>query len=524
MADSKKYDGSTWEHSLRKLTTATADIEPTIYTDGTAITAYSIKGNTVQSGTPTPANPVDVNGVGERTENLYNNTYYIQNANRNHCTVETLTTGFKLISNGGDTYLGSAGKSPDTASSTAINSSIEVKPETKYTLHLSSSPWCFVSYIGADGAYLNSSYINIPQRYVPIDYTFTTPANCKYVLFRLGSGVVESGDETSITDIMLVEGETAPTSYIPYGYKIPISTLQGTSNIYLSEPLYKIGNYADVINADGTITRNIGHIKLNTLTWSDYGTNQFASTQSIDKIYGSGVDTMLCDTYICAVNRSTLVNNAIAPWNSSTSNRLVAQDNQYSTAADWIAAMGDVGIWFILATPTTEQITLPTIPTTEGANSITVDTTVQPSEFTATWTGWHNAYVKKKSENLFDKDNTTVENAYLSEVDNEFVWYVSSDSRSVKIPCEGNTEYTLSVGQNLSVFRIALSSINDVEPTGVRCSKVVNSSNISQYTFTTSNNDKYIIFQGNAAFVDIWLNSLMLVKGSTALPYAPYWE
>lgn len=28
-------------------------------------------------------------------------------------------------------------------------------------------------------------------------------------------------------------------------------------------------------------------------------------------------------------------------------------------------------------------------------DSYTVDTTVQPSEFTATWTGWHNASVKE---------------------------------------------------------------------------------------------------------------------------------
>lgn len=49
----------------------------------------------------------------------------------------------------------------------------------------------------------------------------------------------------------------------------------------------------------------------------------------------------------------------------------------------------------VLPTPTTTQITMPSIPTTEGANSITVDTTVQPSEFTATWTGWHNANVKE---------------------------------------------------------------------------------------------------------------------------------
>lgn len=55
MADSKKYDGSQWEHSLRKQTIASEIIVPptTIYCDGSNITTYSIKGNTVQSGTGT---------------------------------------------------------------------------------------------------------------------------------------------------------------------------------------------------------------------------------------------------------------------------------------------------------------------------------------------------------------------------------------------------------------------------------------------------------------------------------------
>lgn len=65
MADSKKYDGSQWEHSLRKLTTATEAVENPLYSDGTAITSYTIKGNTVQNGTPTPNHPLPVVGVGE---------------------------------------------------------------------------------------------------------------------------------------------------------------------------------------------------------------------------------------------------------------------------------------------------------------------------------------------------------------------------------------------------------------------------------------------------------------------------
>lgn len=403
MVDSKKYDGSQWEHSLRKMTTATEAVENPLYSDGTAITAYTLKGNTVQSGTPTPSNPVEVNGVGERTENLYNNTYYIQNANRNHCTVETLTTGFKLISNGGDTYLGSAGKSPDTASSTAINSSIEVKPETKYTLHLSSSPWCFVSYIGTDGTYLNSSYINIPQRYVPIDYTFTTPANCKYVLFRLGSGVVESGDETSITDIMLVEGETAPTSYIPYGYKIPISSGQTVLNpMYFSQQLYKIGDTTDSFISSGTATYAVRKYEITgqeNIEWKK-------STAYLGGFYTSwrnsfnGIDNtqFYCShaQYVASLDNYQQG----TCYSDGSCNIRIMPDS--STVQDWIdylttqyANGTPVTIVYKLITPTTETVTAPSIPTTEGANTITVETTVQPSEFTATWTGWHDSSVKE---------------------------------------------------------------------------------------------------------------------------------
>lgn len=65
MADSKKYDGSIWEHSLRKLTTATEAVENPLYSDGIAITNYTISGNTVQNGTPTPDSPVMPEGCGD---------------------------------------------------------------------------------------------------------------------------------------------------------------------------------------------------------------------------------------------------------------------------------------------------------------------------------------------------------------------------------------------------------------------------------------------------------------------------
>lgn len=74
MATIKKYNGSTWENTTaRKYETKSEIITPptTIYTDGTAITAYTIKGNTVQNGTPTPSNPVEVVGVGTLDSGQY---------------------------------------------------------------------------------------------------------------------------------------------------------------------------------------------------------------------------------------------------------------------------------------------------------------------------------------------------------------------------------------------------------------------------------------------------------------------
>lgn len=46
-----------WLHNLRKLTTATEAVENPLYSDGTAITSYTISGNTVQNGTGTTSYP-----------------------------------------------------------------------------------------------------------------------------------------------------------------------------------------------------------------------------------------------------------------------------------------------------------------------------------------------------------------------------------------------------------------------------------------------------------------------------------
>lgn len=113
MATIKKYNGSTWENAVvRKYGTASEIIVPptTIYADGTAISTYTIKGNTVQNGTPTPSNPVPVVGVGElETTGEHTGEYKIpiltaQTTNIYLGSTQTTRQIYKLVLDGTENY------------------------------------------------------------------------------------------------------------------------------------------------------------------------------------------------------------------------------------------------------------------------------------------------------------------------------------------------------------------------------------------------------------------------------------
>ena len=293
MADSKKYDGSQWEHSLRKLTTATEAVENPLYSDGTAITSYTIKGNTVQNGTP--SNPVEVNGVGERTENLFDSSsavcyeFVITNVY-----AYEISDGRLTAYEGGYCYVIKA--SPNVTYTLKVHTSDDVATLRAgfYSLPIPSQ----ADRIVHDGTQA-PNYTSNPT------ITITNSGNYPYLILQMSGAYVSY--------LTITVGSTPPASFIPYGYKIPISNGQQTIDIYIGDlPLLK--------SLDGT---------------------------AVDEI-SNGILT-----------------------------RRVDSDGS------------------VLPTPTTTQITMPSIPTTEGANSITVDTTVQPSEFTATWTGWHDTSVKE---------------------------------------------------------------------------------------------------------------------------------
>lgn len=184
-------------------------------------------------------------------------------------------------------------------------------------------------------------------------------------------------------------------------------------------------------------------------------------------------------------------------------------------------------IWYILATLETGAVNEPlmkigdyadtlsnaaSIPTIEGANSITVDTTVQPSEFTATWTGWHNAYVKEYEggvgNNKFDEQYPDIKTGATYRP-----LYVGSGEFTCTSTCP-QSQY----GAQIFILAGNVSTGGSTNVNGVWSGTVRKVTAVDGYV---------TIAYRNIGGVSPSDYKTMLNEGSTALPYEPYeygWE
>lgn len=95
---------------------------------------------------------------------------------------------------------------------------IDVEPSTEYSFNPNSTAGASAKHLFYDENGGMIGYISSGRQ------TFTTPDNCVMMRFSYRS---------SSSNIMLVKGSTAPTTYIPYGYKIPILNTSGvTENLW----------------------------------------------------------------------------------------------------------------------------------------------------------------------------------------------------------------------------------------------------------------------------------------------------
>lgn len=159
----------------------------TILAAGEDLIDYRIYGNT-ENG----------ESVGERTENLFDSNMIFENGYINANGVITIANSMVHTSD----Y-------------------IPIKNSSQYVLTGKLVPLALTASVAMYDAQKN--YISRILGGIGINtFAFTTTANCSYVRFSVNDGF--EGFQYDPKTITLTEGSTAPTEYIPYGYKLPMTT------------------------------------------------------------------------------------------------------------------------------------------------------------------------------------------------------------------------------------------------------------------------------------------------------------
>lgn len=274
---------------------------------------------------------------------------------------------------------------------------VRVTPQTAYTLSAKSSDTRINmrvrEYTGKPTEWAGDNFI---QQDFSVQtnqsQSFTTTATAQYILVAFYAEA--SFAPATIYDVMLNPGSTAQT-YEPFGYKIPVTNAGTTTNIYTLEPLRKIEDYADVVGSTGTVTRKICKWILTgqetgwTMTTASGITVARRALPYAPKISDGKAVPIVCTHYV-----GQLSNDSGKAYISNNGQWIQFSDSTNATdEATWTAYLSakysagtPVTVWYVLATPTTEQTTAPTIPTQNGANTISVDTAVPPSSLTIQYT------------------------------------------------------------------------------------------------------------------------------------------
>ena len=166
---------------------------------GKDLKAWSIIGNTVQNGTPTPENPVEVQAVGDRTGNLFDYKKYFESTFTKY---NEYFEGAEIQLKPFTTYTFATSFGESTISTGVINTAFIITTSTEEPRTLTggiSSTRIATKTTEADG--IIKIYKRIRGIYLPKKEDF----------------------DSGMHWLMINEGDTA-LPYEPYGYKIPVVT------------------------------------------------------------------------------------------------------------------------------------------------------------------------------------------------------------------------------------------------------------------------------------------------------------
>lgn len=335
------------------ITTLPADIYP-----NAATATVGLKGQMEQSGTPTPTNPIQPQECGEITANML--SVYKKNYSINEEGVER-PNGVAMIYKANVVVSGSTFTL--TFGGLSIGDTVRIHAYTGDT---------WKGQIAA---------IVITQ----VPFAFTAASGVDNIRISI---------RKTATDVAMTDGQ----------YKIPISSGDTTTNIYLGE--VETTRRVKKLVLDGTenwVLEYTDNFLLNTAIDNAQPLQLVVCThqQSISTGYES--DTNFENVRISQTKKLNFRTRTI-PHNLSDLKSYLAQ--QY-------AAGTPVTVWYVLATEETGIVNEPlmkigeyadevsgiSIPVTAGTNAVDVLTTLKPSEATVNYKGWHPVSAVHEREN-----------------------------------------------------------------------------------------------------------------------------
>ena len=371
------------------------------YSKGKYMKDYEIYGNSVQNGTPSPENPVQIQSVGdlvtdEASEHYGKYDIAITVAGKNlipYPYIYTTTTinGVTFTDNGDGSITVDG-----TAAATANAVFYLADTSSKYTLDkcglkIGDSYTISKTLISGDSianVYFTANYYNTSgtmKAGAVASSANTAAATIQSDFKSWGIYLLVLKDKTvnNITIKLQLEKGSSVTEYEPYrGIE--------TTHIYLDEPLRKVGDYSDYVDfKKQKVVRNIKEIIFD-------GTENWGYRDTDNIIYLS-INNLASSVYCYSTHfLSEALKDTISPYFRPVTGvlRLYQRSNNtvYSSADEFKAFLENQNtagtpliVDCILSTPIEESISLPPLQTFKDTNIISVDTTELPSNIKVTY-------------------------------------------------------------------------------------------------------------------------------------------
>ena len=370
-------------------------IKPMLYQDGDGTWEQFTGG----IASPNPEYPQEPKFVGDYNEDAqkYDIDFMTSGKNLfdfNYLKNNYVIRGTKTYTDNSITLTSTGDDCYDNSFSSNTNFRIPVLPNKQYTLMLRKTnnvagvmyifPYTKNNVMHKQAISTNISYTG------NIAYTFTTPQDCYYVSFIVGINL--SGNTCTFSDFMVLYGTHTwddVTEFIPYqGFE--------TTTVELNQPLRELPNGVKDTIENGVVTRRVGEITFNgSETWlkNAGNANNWLYHIAITHVNAKGLCDSLPHNEIDVINSDGSGINRVG-FNFTQYEKVMYLNvgyymeqagltNTVDNLKTWLQS-NPITVWYELATPTTEQITLPTLPSWYPYTDALVGTELQPS-----FVEWH---------------------------------------------------------------------------------------------------------------------------------------